>query len=126
WKEFPEQRAELVGRLWNDEIWRMPEMYDYARQAVLPAEGDARVDAWAAVSNIWGWDGDGKVIGVATRLLDTAGRQNKAEPLARDVEAALKKFPDWTGGKALLAVLCARRGQHDQAKKLIEAVLKDA
>src|SRR5262249_43854024 len=30
WEAFPDQRTNLMGSLYNDEIWHLPEIYDYA------------------------------------------------------------------------------------------------
>lgn len=125
WEAFPNERAELLGRMYNDDIWKLPEMYEYARQAVIPSATETQIDNWNAISQIMSWNGDGKVTGVVTRLLDAGSRQNKLDALGKDVDQAMQKFPEWSGGKALQALLLAKRGQVDPAKKLMQEILDD-
>src|SRR5262249_16940737 len=41
------------------------------------------------------------------------------------IEAALKKFPEWNGGKSILALLHVRSGRTDEAKKLLQELVDD-
>ena len=36
WAAFPDQRANLMAYMSDDSAWKVPEMYDYAREAVIP------------------------------------------------------------------------------------------
>src|SRR5205823_999722 len=38
WQTLPESRTMLLGGFNNDAIWQQPEIYEYARQLVLPGE----------------------------------------------------------------------------------------
>src|SRR5204862_7194232 len=32
WAAFPEQRTQMLGYVYDDELWRLPELYAYARE----------------------------------------------------------------------------------------------
>lgn len=37
WAAFPEQaRVQLLVYVWRDDVWQMPQMYDHAREAIIP------------------------------------------------------------------------------------------
>jgi hypothetical protein len=59
------------------------------------------------------------------RLLEAAQRQNKMESLRQDVEQTLQKLPDWSAGKAMLALLLVRRGKTEEGRKLVLQLLED-
>jgi tetratricopeptide (TPR) repeat protein len=125
WKAFPDQQAEMLGQLYDDTIWRMPEMYGYVREAVLPAAGSTPLDPWASLGNINSYSGDGRATGVLTRVLEVAAQQNKTADLAAEVQQTLQKQPQWEAGKVLLALLQVRGGQVKSGKSLLEEVLGD-
>ncbi len=124
WKEMPESRTQLLGNLHNDDVWNLPEIYDYARQVVIPAAGKMVTNPWDGLDQINSWGGgDGRVNGVFSRLVEAAACQNKLDGLAAEVAQALNRSPEWTGGKALIGVIKARRGKVDEARADLEAVL---
>jgi tetratricopeptide (TPR) repeat protein len=125
WQAYPDERAYMLSNLYDERVWRMPELYDFVREGIIPRETDTRIDAWAGLDQIISWDGNGRVTTVLSRLLDTAARQNKVEALTREVEAGLKQLPEWSGGKVLLAALQLRRGKPDEARKLVLGLLED-
>jgi len=49
WLAFPQQRAELIGNFGSDDLWKLPEIYDYAREALIPAPGQKVVARWAGL-----------------------------------------------------------------------------
>ncbi len=125
WQAFPDQRAYLLSNIHHDEIWKLSEMYDFLRQAVVPGEGQAIVDPWQGFDQITSWSGDGKINTVIGRLVEAAARQNKLEVLYKETEETSKKLPDWAGGKALLAVLNVRLNRIDAAKQAVQEILDD-
>ncbi len=36
WEAFPEERSNLISYVNHDQLWQMPEMYDYARESLIP------------------------------------------------------------------------------------------
>jgi tetratricopeptide (TPR) repeat protein len=116
WNSFPQQQSYLLGNLWDNNIWRLPEIYSYAKQAVIPRE-DSEVDPWQAASQFMGYSGDGRVEGVIDRLMGIARKQQRLPELRAEVAAALAKRPDWTCGKALLGIIDIQMGNKEQGKK---------
>jgi len=125
WKAYPTYRAEMLGSMYDDRLWRTPEMYDYAREAVLPSAQRAQLAPWSGVDQIRSWSGDGTATGVVTRLLTAARKQNKLDSLRQEVEQRVEDIPQWLGGQALLAVLSAQRGDVEAAETGIEKMLGD-
>jgi tetratricopeptide (TPR) repeat protein len=125
WKAFPQERGMLLDSFYSDEVWKLAEMYDYAREAVIPTSEQRQLDPWAGINRIHSWSGGGHVNGVSERLLNAAARQNKLEALRKEIEEAVRRVPEWSGGKALLALIDVRRGKIDEAKKALEALLAD-
>lgn len=125
WEAFPTQHAALLGRMYDNQFWNTPEAYDYARDALVPKTSAAPPDAWSGVTSVMSYSGDGRVNSLVTRFLDAAAQRNDLKPVATELETAVKTFPQWTGGKLLLALVHARSGQPDQARAAIEKLLAD-
>lgn len=125
WEAFPTQRDQLLGQMYDNQFWTLPEAYGYARDAVIPKGGVAPADAWSGVASVMSYSSDGRVNSLVTRFLDAAAQRNDLEPVATELSTAVKNFPQWTGGKLLLALVEARRGQPDQARAAIEELLAD-
>ncbi len=123
WAAFPNERGSMIASFYNDEVWKLPEMYDYARQAVIPTANQKITGRWTGVDSINSWSGGGHVNGVADRLLSAAARQNKLEALADEIRQGMAKTPEWSGGKVFLAMIQVRRNKYDEARKLIEDLL---
>jgi tetratricopeptide (TPR) repeat protein len=125
WDAYPDQRQYMLGNFYDERIWKLPEIYTYVHQAMIPVDADVEIQSWSGVDQIINWSGDGKIQSVLSRLMDTANRQSKIEALTRDAEAALKKFPEWSGGKVLMAALYLRRGKSAEARRLVQELLDD-
>jgi tetratricopeptide (TPR) repeat protein len=123
WKTHPDSRPNMLANLDGDAVWQLPEIYDYVREAVIPAAGRTTLSPWASVDHIYSWNGDGKVTGVVTRLMEGATKQNKIDVLAKEIDEGLKRFPEWSGGRAIKAVILIRKGKVDEAKAALEELL---
>ncbi|HUR55406.1 MAG TPA: tetratricopeptide repeat protein, partial [Gemmataceae bacterium] len=117
WEAYPQQRGQLLGQISSDAIWRMPEIFAYAKEAVIPRP-DSEIDPWQAATDIVNYGSEGRVEGVITRLLSIARKQQSLPELKADVTAAIAKRPDWVGGKAILAVIEVQLGNKEVGKKL--------
>jgi tetratricopeptide (TPR) repeat protein len=124
WAAFPNDRSNLISSLYRDEMWHAPEMYDYARQALIPEDGVLPpYGQWNVFSNYMSYSGDGRITGVMSRLLDLAAGQDKLAELAAAVDAARARTPRWLVGKAILGLIDCRRGKFDEARPLIRELL---
>jgi hypothetical protein len=123
WNALPNERTNLVTSFYNDEVWNLPEMYNYAREAIIPAPGAGGVERWAGVDQIRSWSDGGHVDGPVERLIGAAAKQNKLDALEREVAESLGRTPDWSGGRALLAMIEARRGKLDEAARDVKYLL---
>ncbi len=123
WEAFPTQRDQLLGRIYDNQFWTLPEAYGYARDAIIPKAGVAPADAWSGVARVMSYSSDGRVNSLVTRFLDAAAQRNDLESVEAELKTAVKNFPQWTGGKLLLVLVQTRRGQPDQARAAIEELL---
>ena len=127
WQAFPDERPQLISYVQNEQIWQMPEMYEYAREALIPSPGHYfPANQWNALSQILSYRGDGRVNSVLTRLLDLAAKQAKLDELALGVDAALKETPGWTAGTVIRALIDCRLGRYDQAANRVRRFLDQA
>jgi tetratricopeptide (TPR) repeat protein len=124
WKDLPDYRPSLLSSVNDTEVWKLPEIYDYAREAMIPPPGKPVANPWAGLDSVTLWGGNGTVTTPATQLLDAASRQGKLDSLAIEVEEAVTRSPDWSGGKALLAILKAQRGKVEEARAGLEPLTK--
>jgi tetratricopeptide (TPR) repeat protein len=126
WEAFPQYRSQLLSQLYDDSIWRLPEIYAYTRQAVIPRE-DSEIEPWEMATDIvnWGGGNEGRMDAVVTRMLTIARKQQRLPELRAEVTEALAKRPDWTGGKALLAAIEIQSGNKESGKKLWQELFGD-
>jgi tetratricopeptide (TPR) repeat protein len=119
WKAFPGQRENLFAYVSSEEVWQLPEMYDYLREVVIPAEGRKSVPPWHGVAETLRNSGNGRMTTTSGRLIDLAERRGKLEAISDEIKRAEKRLPAWRGGKALQGLLLARRGRIDEARTLL-------
>ena len=124
WAAFPLERANSINLLgFNDDWWRLPEVYAYARDVVLPPPNESTVRPWSGVEAAQVYGNDGRVVTLANRLLDAATRQNKLGELEADVRRAIDRHPRWPGGKVMLALVQLRDGRFDDARATVKALM---
>jgi tetratricopeptide (TPR) repeat protein len=127
WEAFPQERSNLVAYVRHDQLWQLPEMYDYARQAIIPDPLTfIPSNQWYIFQNIISYSSEGGPNSVISRMLDLAASQNKLDELAAEVAAAREKLPGWQVGDAILALIECRKGQYDQARKRLAGLLEEA
>ncbi|MCI0457302.1 MAG: tetratricopeptide repeat protein, partial [Gemmataceae bacterium] len=124
WKAFPDQREYMLGNLHQEEVWRLPETYDYLREVVLPP-ATGPIDPWRASEQIISWGSEGQMGCAVNRFLEVARRQNRLDALTRAVEQLLAKHSDWCAGKALLSVLDVGRGRPEATRRAWDELLAD-
>lgn len=124
WQELPDQRAQLLSNLNSDVFWKMPEIYDYARQGIIPTETSLRQTGnWSGFGNIQSWDENGKMTTLLNRFLTIAAQSKRLDELANEVEQARAKLKTWQAGEPLLALINLRRGRIDEARATFEKLL---
>ncbi len=125
WEQMPDQRSQILSSLNNEIFWQMPEIYDYAREGIIPqSEASLANTKWPGFGSIHNWGNqDGKIDTLMTRFLTLAGSKKKLEELAQQVETTRKKLPQWEAATALLALIDLRRGKIDSAKETFEKML---
>ncbi|HVX15288.1 MAG TPA: DUF1583 domain-containing protein [Pirellulales bacterium] len=123
WEAYPTQRDLLLGRMYDDRFWQLDEAYDYAHRALVPAGETAPANEWAGITSVMSYSGDGRINTLVTHFLNGAAKRNELESLASELQAAVQKYPQWPGGKLLLALVQIRRGQTDAGRAAIEGLL---
>ena len=124
WKDLPDQRQQLLSNLNNDVFWQMPEIYDYARQGIIPTETSIHQNAgWPGFGQIQSWGNEGKITTLMNRFLTIAATNKKFDELIVEIEEARKKVKKWEGAVPLLGLINLRRGKVDEAKSVFESLL---
>ncbi len=136
WAALPEYRTALIRMNSRDDIWRMPEAFEYACEAVLPSAAVASASlAYAAfaprvpaAANAPGGSSNFEVA-PAIRMLDLAEERSSLGSLLEKVKIARKKVPEWKEADLVQALVLCRSGQYDLARGLlsrgIDALRKD-
>jgi tetratricopeptide (TPR) repeat protein len=124
WKALPDERSSLLSSMHNDQFWKMPEVYEYAREGIIPTESSLRRSgSWTGFGNIQSWGGDGMMTTLLSRFLTMAAQNKKLDELAAEVEQARGKLKNWQAGEPLLALINLRRGRVDEARTTFEKLL---
>lgn len=124
WQELPDQRSQLLSSLNSDVFWKLPEIYDYARQGIIPTESSLQqTGRWAGFGNIQSWDNEGKMTTLLSRFLTLATQQKKLDAFAAEVEQAQQKLKNWQAGEPLLALVNLRRGKVEESRAVFEKLL---
>jgi len=127
WDAFPSERSYMLSYLRRDELWQMPEMYDYMHESIIPKKATfAPANQWNAFSQSLSTRADGRMNSIVSRFLDQAASQGKLDELAAEVENARKEMPDWTVGNVLAALIDCRRGRYGEAQKLVRQFLEQS
>ena len=124
WEAMPDQRSQLLSSLHHDHFWKLPEIYDYARQGMIPTETSVNANPWAGFGQTISWSGNGKMDTLLGKMLTLAQGTGRLDALATEVEGAIKKLPKWEGGPTFLALINLRRGKIDEAKPELEKTIK--
>ncbi len=95
WKAFPGQRENLFYYVSSEEVWQLPEMYDYLREVVIPAEGRKSVPAWMGVADTLRNTGNGRIDHDRRPACSTSpSGEGSSKLLTDEIERAEKRLPD--------------------------------
>lgn len=124
WQDLPDQRAQLLSNLSGDLFWKMPEIYDYARQGIIPTQTSlGQTGTWSGFGQIQSWNGEGKMTTLLSRFLTIATQTKRLDELAVEVEQGREKLKSWQAGTPLLALINLRRGRVDESRAVLEKLL---
>ncbi len=123
WAALPEYRTALLRMNLRDDIWSMPEAFEYACEGVLPSAAVVSASlayvAFAprlpAAANAPGGSSNLDVAPVI-RLLDLAEERGSLGSLLEKVEIARKNVPGWKEADLVQALVLCRSGQSDLAR----------
>ncbi|WP_422924867.1 DUF1583 domain-containing protein [Singulisphaera sp. PoT] len=126
WDVFADQRSQIMAYLDNNESWwNEPEAYEMCVSALIPNAAKVRRDPWTGLYEISMYQGDGRIVGMLTRVISAAKRLNKLDELGRQVDESLKQFPQWSGGKAMSAILLAHSNRVAEARARLKDLLDE-
>jgi tetratricopeptide (TPR) repeat protein len=109
WEAFPADRIRLIGYL-NDELWKQPEVLDYAKQALRPTHDLVRRDPWYGLqSGGIGFSSTGTVSSGMSRLLAGATQANRLDEVRTEIAAGVQDNSDWLAGPVILALIDLRQ-----------------
>src|SRR5262245_25151461 len=111
WVAFPTYRATLMASFNDSQAWAHPEIFEYAKQAVIPTADAARQSPWYGIGDVMYFGGEGKVHTVLLNLLE-AGTKNNELPAVRELVAkAASEIKEWRGGPAVLGLIDLKLGK---------------
>ena len=117
WDAFPDYRSYLFSDTDNEQIWKYPEIYEYARDSVVPRpETFSAPLQWEPFDTTLSSGQNGRTTTVVSRMLDMAASQGRLEELSAQVDAIRKALPNWTAGDVVRAMVDCRLGRFDQAQ----------
>ena len=125
WNAFPDQRVQLLVYVPRDDVWQMPEMFDYLREALIPNKlvQVAPAIPWYPFMPVGPGTnpttGASETVSITPpilRFLDMAAQNDRLEDVTRQVEAAHKALPGWAPADAMLALFHARAGNFGEAR----------
>ena len=128
WEAFPAYRPMMMQYLQRNELWKVPEIQEYARQAVISGAALSATDPWGSNQQGISFTSSGSVMTISTpmtQLVNGAQSQNTLPALKHEVEQTLEKYPAWLGGKVLLAVMDTRTDNLPRARQIVEGLLAD-
>ena len=130
WAAFPQDHAYILSYVRTDDIWQIPEMYNYAREACIPKDNvSADSMTWATFNPMSVQPSLGAQASkvrmtkpVVLRLVELALKLGKIDELAAEIKQARKKMPSWTAGDFLLAMVLCRSGKYREAEALVRSL----
>ena len=123
WEAFPEQRSHFMTQFYNEDLWKIPEVIEYGKQAILPTKASLASDPYGVIGRVMSYSSDGTANGPLHYILEASAKSGRLGELRAEVAKAQTEFPDWKGGKLIAAAIDARMGNTDQARQAIQAVL---
>lgn len=126
WEAMPDQGEQLMSYVAHrQEIWNLPEIFDYIRKPLIPPAGLPLSNPWRGMGNVNSYSGDGRIETLVTRLLAMAKQKNKLHELLPEIDAALEKQPGWHGGRVLKTLVLYKQDKFDVAKAQVTELLDD-
>ena len=130
WAAFPGERPILVGRVAREDIWRMPEMFEYACEGTLPGSARSSIAMYLA----YAWQiplalnvpvtVKNEPTPAVLRLLDLAEERGSLEVLLERINAAAKRSPQWLAAGPLQAMAFCRAGRFDEARAVVPRAIE--
>ncbi len=125
WDAFPEERSQFLQMMPRTDLWQIPGMEVYLREAVIPSPTSFQAATqWYSTFNILSYNGMGRTTSVASMILDNAAGHGQLETLKGAIENARKTMPEWRAGEVLLALLYCRLGRFEQTRRGLEPLLE--
>lgn len=121
---FPERRQYMLSNFYNDDVWELPEFYEFGKQVLVPRPSEAVNDRWMGLSQINSYSNDGTAYSVFGRVIKTAVKKNDLPKLREELVKAVEAQPTWKAGPVILAVVDVRLGNLDAARPVFEEVMK--
>ncbi|MDB5388547.1 MAG: tetratricopeptide repeat protein, partial [Planctomycetaceae bacterium] len=121
WEAFPESRNDMLSNLsGREQVWELPEFYQFARQALVPTASRLQQDPWAGFGHVNTIGGGGQAYSIIPRVLDSAAKSNQLPQLREEIAKHAAEFPIWKAGPLLLALIDVRMGKIDAARPILE------
>ncbi len=132
WAAFPDTRYMLVNRVGRKDVWRMPEMFEYACGGILPEPNTASSIApytafvWSMPLPLSGPINAPQSPPAVMQLLDLAQERGLLDRLLERIEIARKQAPAWKVADTLKVMVLCRAGRLDEARSVFPAAIESA
>ena len=134
WETFPQQsRVQLLVYVWRDDIWQMPQMYDYAREAIIPTahiQSGSFLRWYPFIPIAPSMNPTTNLRATVTiqppisRFLDLADSQGRLDEFVTQVEEARRAIPGCAPADGILALAHLRAGNYGEARRRALALFK--
>ncbi len=124
WDAFPTQRSYLLNSFYDDALWKLPEVFEYGRQSLMPSPESIRQTPWSGLDTIMSYSQDGKANTALERVFNAAGTGQKMEKLRADIAAHAEQNPDWQAGKVLTALIDLRLNRPVDIRAAVKPLLE--
>ncbi|MCA9175369.1 MAG: DUF1583 domain-containing protein [Planctomycetales bacterium] len=124
----PSYRSQLLSQLYDEELWKVQQVFELGMRGTIPSRPDAERDPWFGLGNVRSTDHTGRVSGTAHQMINGVKGTPQMATLRQRLEQASKEMPQWSAGKLLLLSIAREERRQEDAQGLateVAALAKD-
>jgi tetratricopeptide (TPR) repeat protein len=119
WDAYPDQRPEILSSsFYNKEHWKLPEIYAYGKQSLIPTAKRARSNPWTGLDRIISYS-DTKADSLFSAVVDAAAEHNELQQLRDEIAKQAVSLPNWKAAPLMIAIIDLRSGKIDAARPIL-------
>jgi tetratricopeptide (TPR) repeat protein len=119
WDAFPDQRTEmLVNAFRANGIWRLPEVYRFSRQSLIPTVKCIKHSPWSGLDQVIAYTNQ-NANNIFSSVISYAAEQDELLQVREEIAQHAKANPSWKAGPLMLAVIDVHSGNLDRALPIL-------